>query len=290
MRFALGLALVSLLVAWGSGGAVGEDNVETSAPNSTHFAAFPAVGEKASRPTTGKLVVAFRRFHEKGSAEWNVFADGRVIWQRWTSSGDAKVAAEGVRRLDTGYVVQRLTRQGVQLLRSKILATGLFEDDHSLQYRSWFSFQVRRNDDHLVTVSAGRDASYTHATPDQNRALAQSATLVADLAAGLPAEAWADRQIRGFVPAHYWVAFDRGYPDLSKMPSPARKELSRYTRLRRTGGEVLATRHARALLEALVESGISPQDNHADNIGFNLSKFGHASYLHLSPALPGDGH
>ena len=60
-----------------------------------------------------------------------MYADGRVIWQKWTSSGDATVVPDGARRLDTGYVQQRLTLEGVQLLRSKILATGLFEHDLS---------------------------------------------------------------------------------------------------------------------------------------------------------------
>ena len=62
---------------------------------------------------------------------WNVYADGRVIWQKWTSSGDATVVPDGARRLDTGYVQQRLTLQGAQVLLSQILATGLFEQDLS---------------------------------------------------------------------------------------------------------------------------------------------------------------
>ena len=49
--------------------------------------------------------------------------------KKWTSSGDATVVPDGARSFDTGYVQQRLTLQGVQLLRSKILATGLFAFD-----------------------------------------------------------------------------------------------------------------------------------------------------------------
>ena len=48
-------------------------------------------------------------------------------------AGDATVVPKGARRLDTGYVQQRLTLQGVQLLRSKILATGLFEHNLRLE-------------------------------------------------------------------------------------------------------------------------------------------------------------
>ncbi len=200
----------------------------------THFAGFPAVGIKASTPTTGTLVISRR---PTASTEWNVYADGRIIWQKWTQSGDATVVPRGARRLETGYVQQRLTLQGVQLLQSKILATGLFEHDLG----------------------------------------------------SLPTSVWADRQIRAFVPACYSIAFDRGYPDLSKLPPRAGKALSQYKQLRRHAYQVVTTRQARALLQAFVQAGISTQDNHARNIGFALGSLPgqhQPSYLHLSPALP----
>ena len=90
----------------------------------------PLAGVKASTPTTGRLLLGLR---PTATTTWNVYADGRVIWQKWTSSGDATVVPDGARRLDTGYVQQRLTLQGVQLLRSKILATGLFEHNLMLE-------------------------------------------------------------------------------------------------------------------------------------------------------------
>jgi hypothetical protein len=92
----------------------------------THFAGFPAEGVKASTPTNGRLLIGLR---QANNTIWNVYSDGRVIWQKWTSSGDATAVPDGARRLDTGYVQQRLTPQGVQLLLSKLLATGLFEDN-----------------------------------------------------------------------------------------------------------------------------------------------------------------
>jgi hypothetical protein len=128
---------------------------------------------------------------------------------------------------------------------------------------------------------------FTKSTPAQTRALAWIAALVADPARWLPASVWADRQIRAFVPACYTVAFDRGYPDLSKLPSPAGKVLSQYKVLR-----VVTTGRARALLQALAEARISPSDNHAWNIGFSLGRLPgqpRPSYLHLSPALPDRG-
>jgi hypothetical protein len=47
--------------------------------------------------------------------------------------------------------------------------------------------------------------------------------------------------------------------------------------------QVVTTGEARAILQALVEGGTSPSDNHADGIGFDLSG---PSYLHFHPALP----
>lgn len=261
----------------------------------THFAGFPPVGDKASTPTTGRLLLGLR---PTATTEWNVYADGRIIWQKWTPAGDATVVPKGARRLDTGYVQQRLTLQGVQLLRSKILATGLFEHNLRLEvgrHHTWVSHQVRVGD-RIVKVEGVPQADlswkehFTPATPAQTRALAWIAALVADPARWLRTSVWADRQIRAFVPACSAVAFDRAYPDVSKLPSPAGKVLSQYKILRRHGYQVLTTGLARALLQAFVKAGISPSDNHAWNIGFSLGRLPgqpHPSYLHLSPiSLP----
>jgi hypothetical protein len=62
------------------------------------------------------------------------------------------------------------------------------------------------------------------------------------------------------------MAFDRGYPDISKLPPPAGEVLSQYKLLKRAGCQVVTTGEARALAEA----GISPSRNHARAIGFDL--------------------
>jgi hypothetical protein len=262
-----------------------------------HFAGFPPVGVKASTPTTGRLVLGLR---PTATTQWNVYADGRIIWQKWTPSGDATVVPKGARRLDTGYIQQRLTLRGVQLLRSKVLATGLFEHNLMLAVgrgNAWVFHQVRVGD-RMVKVNGvpSPDPSwkehFTAATPAQTRALGWIAALAADPARWLPTSVWANRQIRAFLPACYSIAFDRGYPNISKLPPPAGKALSQYKLLRRHGYQVLTTGQARVLLQAFVEAGISPSDNHAWNIGFSLGRLpgqSHPSYLHLSPALPDRG-
>jgi len=96
--------------------------------------------------------------------------------------------------------------------------------------------------------------------------------------------------MRAFVPSHYVIAVDRGYPDISKLPPPAGEVLSQYKQLRRHACQILTTGQARALLHAFVDAGISPSDSHAWNIAFDFRglKFPHPSYLHLSPSLPDD--
>jgi hypothetical protein len=262
-----------------------------------HFAGVPAVGVKASTPTAGSLLVGVRSWPTHGTdTDWNVYADGRIIWQKWTPPGDATVVPTGARRLDTGYVQERLTPAGVQLLRSRILATGLF--DHNLRLalgkgHPQVSEQVRSGD-RMVTLEGvpSPDPSwkeqFTPATPEQTSALAGIAALVADPAGLLPASVWANPQIRAFVPSHYLVAFDRGYPDISKLPARAGKALSHYKPLKQHSCQILTTAQARALLQAFAAAGISPADNHAENIGFDFAGLSlpHPSYLHFSPGLP----
>jgi hypothetical protein len=281
----------------------GTSHAETGSRAGTiaRFAGLPPVGVKASTPTTGRPEIGFSLTGPRAGAEtttWYVYADGRFVWQKWSPPGDATVVPTGAKKLDTGYVQQRLTLSGVQLLRSKILATGLFEHNLKLEVgrgKSWVTHQVRRGD-RMVTVAGvpTPDPSWTElftkATPAQTRALAQIAALVADPAKWLPTNVWSDRQIRTFVPSHYLIAVDRSYPEISKLPPPADEALSRHKQLRRHACQVVTTGQARALLQALMQAGISPSDNHAWNIGFDFHGLGftHPSYLHLSPVPPDD--
>ena len=264
----------------------------------THFAGFPPVGIKASTPTTGRLLIGLSRFGPGGAGlrpttTWNVYADGRVIWQKWTSSGNATVVPDGARRLDTGYVQQRLTPEGVQLLLSQILATGLFEQDLMLEVGGHHAWVYRvRIGDRIVTVSGAPSPGpiwkerFTKATTAQLDAAAWIETLVADPARLLPTSAWANRQIRAFVPARYTLAVDRSYPDLSKGPPLARKVLAQYKQLKRNPCQVVTTGQARRLLQAFVKAGIAPSENHALVIAFGLPGLRSPSDFHMSPALP----
>jgi len=306
MRHVALLATILALVtaACGSGGAVAEGNVKdlvAPAKYPTHFAGVPRQGTLASTPTTGKLLLSL----SGGSNPyliWNVYEDGRVIWQKWSSTGDPIVIPPGARMIDTGYVQQRLTSQGVHLLRARIFSTGLFEHDlnlriarrHAVWHDAGIFARVRRGD-RMVTLAASRfgfSAAHEHptkATPAQARGLAQIKALLADTAAwSLPTMAWADREVRAFVPARYFLAFDRSAPDLTKLPSP----LLPYKKLLGsvgTGCRIVTTGELRAILQAFLEAGITPVSNHASWIAFALKGFrGIPSGPHFSPILPSD--
>jgi hypothetical protein len=295
------LALVT--AACGSGGAVAEGNVKdlvAPARYPAHFAGVPPQGTHASTPTTGTLVLSFD-FEPKlsfgaepiPSLSWSVYADGRVIWQKWSSTGDPIVIPPGASMIDTGYVQQRLTSQGVQLLRAKILSTGLFDQNLKVRvgrHRAVINGRVRRGD-HMVTFAAwppglAWQEHITKATPAQAHGLAQIQALLADTAVwSLPTTAWADREVRGFVPARYFYAYDRSAPDLAKLPSP----LLPYKKLLGQDCQTVTTGELRAILQAFLEAGITPVSNHAGGIGFALEGLhGHPSAPHFSPVLPSD--
>jgi hypothetical protein len=289
-------ALALLTAAIGSGGAVAQANVKdlaTPAQVPTHFAGVPPQGTHPSTPTTGKLLLSF--VTTIPYVAWNVYADGRVIGQSWDSVGDPTVFPRGARMIDTSYVQRRLTPHGVHLLRARILSTGLFERDLRLRIPKWIQYQIRRGD-HIVTftgspqVASGHELLVKVPTPAQARGLAQIKALLADTAAwSLPTSAWADREVRTFAPSHYVFAYDRGPPDLTKLPSP----LLPYKKLLSHGGantcKIVTTGYLRAILRAFREAGIAPASNHALWLAFALKgPHGRPSGPHFSPVLPSD--
>jgi hypothetical protein len=304
MRHAVLLATILALVtaACGSGGAAAEGNMKDLVPSAkypTHFAGVPPEGTHPSAPTTGKLLLSFSvQPNSKSSSylymTWNVYADGRVIWQKWNSRDDAIVIPAGARRIDTSYVQQRLTPRGVQLLRARILSTGLFEHNLRLgiaRHHPVIFGRVRRGD-HMVTLGPGEVNDHepiTKATPDLAHGFAQLQAMLTDTAAwSLPATAWADREVRAFLPAQYLFAYDRGTPDLTKLPSP----LLPYKKLFSHGPstcQILTTGYLRTILQAFLEAGIAPLTNRADEIAFKLEgPHGGPSGPHFSPVLPSD--
>ena len=221
------------------------------------FVGLPPVGSSTSAPESGELLVSFNgrsatlplylRNGTRGPghpmAHVFVYADGRVIWHRegWVPRGANDALS--------GFLEQRLTSEGAELLRSRVLSTGLFSEDLALvgDLEGWGAIQAR-NGGRLVTVRwtypfPGNNIARTAATPEQVRGLLRLDALLGDPAASLPASAWQRREIRAYVPSRYatcWVHRpETGDPD---RPTPTVPLSSILTRLPETVEDVLRRR------------------------------------------------
>ena len=279
---ALAVVLVAGVCGCGSGGAVDLGSAGDHIPSAKYlpesFPVLPPLGAKPSTPSTGKWVIDVN-LHP--NAEWSVYPDGRMIYQAYNRSDKATIIPEGADTPYTGYVQQRLTRRGVRLLRSTMLATGLFRHDLSLasprseQPRGYDDYQIRtRGRINDVSVSPH---NRTAATPAQARALANINALLTDPTRHLPPWAWADRTIRPWVPTYYIISHDRYAPDPSRLPAPANAALAQYTKFLHHFGQRITTNQARALLQAFQKAGIAPEINNAGEVFYDFAG------LHMLP-------
>jgi hypothetical protein len=166
------------------------------------FRALPPVGATPSAPESGELVIEYRLdtedLQDTGGAWGWVYADGRLIT---VSSAPQAVSAsqpagsdvpEAADLWSSGLLEQRLTPEGVELLRSEIVSTGLFEHHQPAGRMSSPHNVIQvRIDDQLVRVRAN--------FPKRLR------ERLADPASWLPANAWANRRSRAYVPSRYEI-------------------------------------------------------------------------------------
>jgi len=244
-----------------------------SATSLTHFAGLPPTGAMPSKPENdGRVILNISPAVGAGWNGWNVFADGRVI-------GSGEFIPAGANPLQMASSQQWLTRQGVRLLRSRILAiarpTGLFKHNLELGWEAydkqglvdWYQVRTgRRSIDAQVLGPSNFDNKPRMATAAQMRALDQINTLITRL----PASAWKDRTLRPYIPSHYCVAWDRAAPDPAKLPPPARELLAAMLKSSRNAEGVLTVDQTRALFTALLQAGLKPTRNTPSGIDWNL--------------------
>jgi hypothetical protein len=238
---------------------------------------LPPVGATPSAPKSGELVLGFtfgHTFGDPGRLRVSVYADGRLISERLgdpSGEGDA-----------TGLLEQRLTPEGVELVRAEVISTGLV--DHDLHLTSgeglYFGQIAFRTGDRLVHVTWGDvtwddvdpDVARQSPTPEQASALIRLDARLADPASWLPASAWEDPETKAYVPSGYSVCLEgkRGLGldrILASLP-PAAAALLRqqentpgaYTNLRGTFPiwcSELTNDEARALERVLDAAGVS---------------------------------
>jgi hypothetical protein len=174
---------------------------------------LPPEGATPSIPARGELVFSFVFGHtggDPGRFGVYVYEDGRVIRERL---GDIPGGVDYPDQ-STGLVEQRLTPEGVELLRSEVLATGLVE--HDLHFTGlyglrsgWIEFV---DGDRTVDVTWGAfgldDVELVAPTEEQADALKRLDVRLGDLASWLPASAWEDAEPKPFVPSRYSVCYE----------------------------------------------------------------------------------
>ena len=165
---------------------------------------LPPVGATPSTPESGVLEMYYwvQSGRVRGYARttnW-VYADGRLI-----RLGASRVDGRGIR----GFIEQRLTREGVELLRSEIVSAGGFghaqppPGSESLHPLGPPTIQVRKGD-RLVPLRWASDLKRLEAR-------------LIDPQLWLPASAWKQRKIRAYVPSRFEVcAAAVVVPDIDK--------------------------------------------------------------------------
>jgi hypothetical protein len=254
------------------------------------FESLPPVGATPSAPESGELVIYYRldvKQDEKpahGRWRW-VYADGRLLTadSRPMAQRSHSDLPEADNRWSSGLLEQRLTPAGVELMRSEIVSTGLFEHnqiagDSSPDHSIHNEIQVRIGD-RLVRVQG-------KFTRDSNEFPQRLRERLADPASWLPASAWADRRLRPYVPSRYKVSYGGLFQTterariLSLLPARAGDLLrDRDAAPRRRGYDGggftrtsltyyvsdVTTEEARALVKALDDAGLK-----RDGLGYSL--------------------
>lgn len=232
------------------------------------FIGLPPEGAEPSTPETGELVLAFSAWPTPTGylhRAW-VYADGRLVWLR---HGDLP---EGASPHLSGLLEQRLTPEGVERLRSEVVSVGLVEGGRSRAGDAWLASYVDvrvRIDGRLVRIAPGGEVG----------------GLVArflDPASWLPADAWADREIRAYVPSRYAVCSEgpsgAGEPRLPATAVPAPIAGSRCASV--------TTREARALAEALDRAGFERDGADAHRLTYRPDGLGASTAIWFEPYLP----
>jgi hypothetical protein len=174
------------------------------------FVGLPPEGIAPSTPETGQLVISFAgRVHSLGldfHRMW-LYADGRLIWKSNLEGSDAGWKLRfGASEPTTAVIEQRLTPEGVELMRSRVMAAGLLDiepADAITDGTTWHRPGVLWGG--LVVHDGGRfvDSSWSDGELPE---------LLADPVSWIPASAWDDPRISAYVPSRYAVCLGHGVP------------------------------------------------------------------------------
>jgi hypothetical protein len=176
------------------------------------FTGVPPEGTVPSAPATGELVLSFdgrvSRFGGDHFRMW-LFADGRLIWKSDLEGAGEMNPAFGTAPPTTAFIEQRLTPEGVRLMRSLALASGRV--DGPVDYKVLLPKSGPGIHTYGSAALGGTGGELSRLTWSDPRLPER----LADPGSWLPSSAWADRRIGGFVPAEYavCVGLDRAWSD-----------------------------------------------------------------------------
>jgi len=193
---------------------------------------LPPEGATPSTPARGENLLHFWFAHTPGDAgrfSLYLYADGRVIVERIEGGPEAS---------SHGYLEQRLTPEGVDLVLAEVLGTGLLDHDRALEGSPGLigGGIVLRSDGRLAQLGwggtdfeEGTKPAATAPTPDEVRALQALDTQLEDLTSWLPASAWEDPEFKPFVASRFSACYVYNGPDetlgrlgvLDLLPPPA---------------------------------------------------------------------
>jgi hypothetical protein len=164
------------------------------------FVGLPPAGARPSTPERAEAVLDIESCTggSVGDHQLTVFADGRLVWAQ---NADLP---QGANPLSTGYLEQRLTPEGVELMRSELLASGLLRPGEQ-------ECEAGAYHGHLYD---GRERPELTFTSPANEHLAR----ITDPASWLPASAWEDREITAYVPSHYTITLTGAMPATARTP------------------------------------------------------------------------
>lgn len=314
---AIGAGVIALVIALGAASSVGallraegrRPAIEPPTPPAeappSGFLGLPPEGSPPSLPKASRLMISFDGGDDSGYGHIRsiyVYADGRFIWEKRGCDAPPEPCEpldvpEGATTLESGWLEQRLSPEGIEFLRSQVLASGLFEGgdlrlDVETNLSEWWTFSVEaRGPRGLVSVVASRtdQEGWDPASPEEVRALHRLYELFVDLEDRLPASAWDDREIRGYVPscyrAGYSLTFDHsGPPDPSELPPPA-NEL-----LHGLASEQVTMEEARAIAigfwGAPAKTGRLAPPQREQPLAFPIDDGAFPQLLMLTPVLP----
>jgi hypothetical protein len=310
LRLAFVLLIVGLtisiiagaLVAGGQPSRPGPDEVLAERAVVEPFIGLPPQGATPSSLEVSEPVLSFYGGTTRGPrTSMSVYADGRVISQQ-----DAD-RSYGANSSTTGYIEQRLTSLGVELLRSEAISTGLFDRDRVLNLAAigpCLNFVEVHNGDRPVSVRYARGSCNgvpaRPATSDQATALYELDARLGDPSSWLPALAWVDQRIGAYVPSRFAVCTQF---DAVSLPKPAQDLLRSKGRIGHPVAEsgkwidppadlecsVVDTEEARFLAQTFDEAGYVRDDTWALEYRVTDPRLGVQRSIVFEPIFPDGG-